>query len=206
MSSKKIFHVEKNTDDIRITVLTNVVKMLTERNLLKKDSLKKNIEKLTTIVSDEMVYTITDVNKNKIAVKILPQKITAVNKATGILDFLNNFKDNKKIIIIKEISKKAHQFILNNYSNTEIFLEEELMINIIDHILVPQHILLSNDEAKYVLEKYNAKKKDMPKIYSTDPIARYYDMKPGNICRIIRPSETAGFSPSYRLVIKGSIK
>lgn len=208
----KLFQIEKNAEDIRITILTNIVKMMTERKLLKEQNLQSNIAKLVDFKTDEQTYVIDLENDNKnykvnkMAIKLINQKITAVNKSLGINEFLNNFKDYPKIMIIKGISKKANQYILNNYSNTEIFLEEEMMINLIDHDLVPRHILLTPEESETFYENFNCKKRNMPKIFSSDPVAKYYNMQIGDICRIIRPSETAGFAATYRLVVKGSIK
>ena len=41
----------------------------------------------------------------------------------------------------------------------------------------------------------------MPLIYKTDPVARYYNMKPDDICKIERPSIMTCITPFYRLVI-----
>ena len=78
-------------------------------------------------------------------------------------------------------------------------------MNLIEHIYVPSHEILSNEESQQIIETYNTRKRDMPKMLTNDPIARYYNMQPGQICRIIRPSETSGFVSYYRLVIKGNI-
>ena len=80
------------------------------------------------------------------------------------------------------------------------------MINLVEHDLVPQHEILSQSDAVKVLNKYNCIKRNLPRIISIDPVAKYYNMKPGDICRIIRPSKTSGFVPFYRLVIKSSNK
>jgi DNA-directed RNA polymerase I, II, and III subunit RPABC1 len=64
---------------------------------------------------------------------------------------------------------------------------------------------LSDEDTKKVLEEYSAKKKEMPRIYVTEPVSRYFNAKIGQIFRISRPSETAVESPYHRLVIKGSI-
>jgi len=36
---------------------------------------------------------------------------------------------------------------------------------------------------------------------STDPVAKYYGLKKGDIVRIIRSSETSIVSPFYRLIV-----
>jgi len=193
--------IEKNEGEIRITVLTNIVKMLSERMIIDKSKIETMINKLVNDKRvDESTYILDTDTKTKIAIKIFPIKITAVNKTFGVIEFLNQYKDTHKILVIKEINKKAQQYILNNFNNIEIFLEEELMINLIDHILVPKHEVLGSQEAETFYETYNCKKKNMPRMLITDPVARYYNMKVGDICRITRPSETAGYTYTYRLV------
>ncbi len=39
-------------------------------------------------------------------------------------------------------------------------------------------------------------------IKTTDAVAKYYNMKPGEIVKIIRPSVMTVEAPAYRLVIK----
>lgn len=211
-SNVQIYQIEKNAENIRKTILTNIVKMLTERQLLKPQDLEKNIAKILDIKSDDMVYVIDldPVDKeaskeytDKFVIKILLQKITSVGKASIIADFLNTYKKNSKLVVVKEISKKAGQLVKTNYPKTEVFLDVELLMNIIDHHLVPKHELLAEAEAKTFYEKFNCKKRNMPKILTSDPIVRYYNMKIGDICRITRPSENSGYSATYRLVVKG---
>ena len=208
----QLIPIEVNNEYIKNTVLTNVIKMLTARKLLLKDNEEKNIKKITDTPSDDLIYKVDYENKDikekkekpYIIIKIINQKITAINKASPIGEFLYQYKNDTKLVIVKSISNKTRQLVITTFPNTEVFLEKELMMNIIDHVYVPKHELLSNEEAEQVMESYNARKRDMPKILTNDPIARYYNMEAGQICRIIRPSETAGFTPYYRLVIKGS--
>lgn len=202
---KKIHQLEKNSEDIRQTLLTNVVKMLTERGLLLKEDQDKNISSVVTKISDEMIYELTLLSGEKFMIKLALQKITAMARSFGISEFLAQHKTGPKLIIVKEISKKARQFILNSFTKTELFLEEELMINIIEHDLVPKHEVLTEEQMKTFFPDYECKKKSMPKMLHIDPVARYYNMKPGDVCRISRYSDKCGQSPSYRLVIKGSI-
>ena len=79
------------------------------------------------------------------------------------------------------------------------------MMDIVSHVSVPKHELLSYEDAESVLGEYDTKKREMPKIFVTDPVAKYFNAQVGQIFRITRPSETSGLAPYYRLVIKGNI-
>jgi DNA-directed RNA polymerase subunit H (RpoH/RPB5) len=202
MNKFDIFQIEKNNEDIRKTVLKNLIIMLTERKLLKQENLNTNIDNIIKIQSDDYSYTINmEVNGGTIAVKMFNQKITAISKQSGISDFLYKNKNAKKIVIVKKINTKAHQYIILNYPDTEIFMENELMINLIDNDLVPKYEIIDSEseDFKQFCHEYLCKKRQIPKIFTTDPVARYYNLKKGDIIRVLRPSETSVVSPSYRI-------
>jgi DNA-directed RNA polymerase subunit H len=70
-----------------------------------------------------------------------------------------------------------------------------------DHILVPKHEILTEEEAEVLLKILGVSREQLPKIKADDPIAKEIGAKPGDIVRIIRESPTAGKSIAYRLVI-----
>lgn len=81
--------------------------------------------------------------------------------------------------------------------------KKEESFNIFDHELVPEHILLSKEEAQKLLNTYRVKPFQLPKIKDTDPAVKALNAKPGDIIKIIRKSPTAGVAEYYRYVVKG---
>ncbi|KAG5481369.1 hypothetical protein LSCM4_07080 [Leishmania orientalis] len=83
----------------------------------------------------------------------------------------------------------------------ELFEEDELSVNITHHELVPKHTPLSDEELKDALHAHALELHQLPRILSTDPVARYYGLKRGQVVRIERKSMSAGLYVTYRQVV-----
>jgi DNA-directed RNA polymerase subunit H len=74
--------------------------------------------------------------------------------------------------------------------------------DILKHELVPEHIIINENEKKELFEKLKIKSHNLPKILSNDPVVKSIGAKEGDILKIVRKSSTAGTSVYYRVVVK----
>lgn len=101
------------------------------------------------------------------------------------------------------VSPAARKYLASVESlvRVECFIEDDLLVNITHHELVPRHILLSPEEKAALLRRYRLRETQLPRIQQKDAVARYLGLRRGQVVKIIRDSETAGRYASYRLCV-----
>ena len=108
------------------------------------------------------------------------------------------------ILVVKQgvtpFAKTALQEMASTYL-IEPFRDAELLVDVTEHRLVPAHALLSPEDRQALLDRYKLRAEQLPRIQRTDPVARYYGLKVGDVVKIVRPSETAGRYVTYRVCI-----
>lgn len=116
-------------------------------------------------------------------------------------------KTDTLIIVMKQEVNDTLTHILNEiWEKEQIFIVihtlDRLQFNILEHQYVPQHIVLSDVEKEAVEKKYNiTDPKQMPSISRYDPVSLAIGLRPGQVCKIIRPSKTSVNSIYYRYCI-----
>ena len=75
-----------------------------------------------------------------------------------------------------------------------------MKIDIQDHMLVPKHEIMTEEEISDEFSEVDYDIKNLPKIKSTDPVVKTIGAEPGNVLRITRESQTAGVFVTYRIV------
>ena len=202
--NRRLLSLNKNKNDIRNEILKNIIKMLINRDLLKEKDESKNIEKLKKSKNENDEYNLVLDDKSKYIIKFLMNKLTTINKSSGILDFLDSNFENNFLLVVPDISSKVKKELQNKYKKSEVFMENELLIDLMSHILVPKQYKLNVDTEKFLRDR-NSTKKNFPSIKLNDPMSRYLNLKEGDIIRIIRPSESSGQTVSYRIATRGKM-
>ena len=150
------------------------------------------------------VKFIYSTSSRKMSPSSLEKETSAI--ATSVTDS-DVYKGDPRIIFVTEESPQSNvELILKNmYPTVEVMTYNHLQINPTKHSFVPKHELVPREEEASVLEKYNCLRKNIgkefPRILSSDPIARWYGMRSGRICRIQRVSEQSGRHIHYRYVV-----
>lgn len=114
-------------------------------------------------------------------------------------------KGDTLIIVIKQEPHEPLLNILNQiWEQDGIFINvfniDRLQFNILKHEYVPTHIIMNENEIMEMKKRYNITNlSELPEISRYDPVAQAIGMRPGEVCKIIRPSKTAIKTNYYRL-------
>lgn len=114
-------------------------------------------------------------------------------------------KQDTLIVIMKQEPHEPLTAILNEIWEQEgifiiLFNLERLQFNILEHDYVPKHKIIGEQEIKFIKQRFNIRSdKDLPEISRYDPVAQAIGLRPGEICKITRPSKTAITSDYYRI-------
>eukprot|EP00996_Jenningsia_fusiforme_P003848 NODE_4649_length_781_cov_24.319672_g4305_i0.p1 GENE.NODE_4649_length_781_cov_24.319672_g4305_i0~~NODE_4649_length_781_cov_24.319672_g4305_i0.p1 ORF type:complete len:234 (+),score=39.36 NODE_4649_length_781_cov_24.319672_g4305_i0:61-702(+) len=98
------------------------------------------------------------------------------------------------------LAKQAMQALRAHNMIFEHFLENELMVNVTKHELVPTHLPLTAAQKAEFLRTNKLRERDLPRIQQADPVTCYFGLEKGQVFKITRKSETAGTYVTYRMV------
>ncbi len=171
-------------------------------------------------VSNASVTQATSVTRNKGGKKVKVTNLVKKSKKVITSKVLAKFfvlmdkGYNQGIIItdlplnnaaIKDLSKthldqedKAHRFVAQH------FRYQELLFNVTRHVLVPRHVLLSEEEKNVLLSSIGAEASDISPIDINDPVVKYYGWEAPSMIKVYRytygPDLIAPNSISYRII------
>lgn len=178
---------------------------ISEINAMKQNNQLDMLLETNPIPSDEK-----KINGNKVYIRYYLAKTIRPTNIQEMIDDLfvltETLKKNDTLYII--IKDNVNETLINElkhiWERDGIFIVIEnikcLQFNILKHVLVPEHIIIEEAEVNNIMKKYNITDKvQFPDISRFEPVARAIGLRPGQICRIIRPSKTAITTDYYRI-------
>lgn len=190
--------------------LKTVIEMLIDRKIL-PDNYSYNYNGFIELIEDNnKSYHIIEIESDICILYYMNEKYKVNDFKSIIKDFEKQY--NLLFLILKENltenNKKTIPEILSDITKEyQIFNIKDLQINITKHSLQPKFEIINNtDDIKEVYNQYNLVIDDkikqlFPYILKTDPISKYYGLKPGNLLKIIKNSESSGEYITYRLCV-----
>jgi DNA-directed RNA polymerase subunit H len=149
-------------------------------------------------------------NEKKIYIKYYLGKSLRPNNLQEMIDDLFNVeevltKEDTLLVVVKdEVNDTLVNTLKHIWESEKIFIIliplQRLQFNILEHILVPPHRVLSESEKIKIKNRYNIMNDgQFPELSRFDPVAKAIGIRPGEVCEIIRPSKTAISAPYYRI-------
>lgn len=114
--------------------------------------------------------------------------------------------DTLLVIVKDELNETMINTLKHIWETEKIFIIvqplKRLQFNILNHILVPPHRVLTEAEKIHIKTRYNIlNDEQFPELSRFDPVAQAIGIRPGEVCEIIRPSKTAIAAPYYRICV-----
>lgn len=148
---------------------------------------------------DKKVYV-----KYHLAKSLRPVNIYEYIEDLFTLEEVLTKKDDLIVIMNDEPNETMRKTLMNIWEQDGIYVViiniKRLQYNIMNHQLVPPHIVLGAEEAAEVKRKYNIiDDSQIPDISRFSPVSQLIGIRPGDLCRIYRPSKTAIKAEFYRI-------
>ena len=187
--------------------ISNISPFTTFTGIDKLDKLSINLSKN----GKELIQVHYEVESTRTNHKKLTKRIEDI---ISKLDSPEKSKDLTIIFLVRDgmtpSVKEAIRLLSEKYGVfIQIFPIRNLMYNCIKHKSVPQHIRITKTEYEVYLQDFLdslhiESLENLPKIFDTDPVAMFIGLRPGEMCKIIRPSMSAGEHIVYRYCVSAN--
>lgn len=152
------------------------------------------------------VYVKYYISAKQTVKQIRPANLDEIIEDLYTIESVLTKNDTLIIIIDDEPNDTIITKIKYLYDHEGIFIVihniQRLQFNITNHMLVPKHTLLTEDEHTSLMKTYNLKDHlSLPEISRFDPVAMAICMRPGQICKIDRQSAVALSTTYYRICV-----
>ena len=154
--------------------------------------------------------------KNKVYIKYrLDEKFKKTDSLIKQINDIYSSKLNKNdtliILYINRIITKPgvkdkndeefeRSFYVTKGYYVQLFGLENFLIDVSNHVSVPKHTILNNEEVRHMMQEYNIDNlKQLPETSRTDVQSKYIGLRPNQVCRIDYKNLTTGKSVKYKI-------
>ena len=197
-----------------------LLELLESQNYNINDNYEFNVNEVNAMFANKQLDMILENDtenektkrKNKIYVRyylaktLRPQNIQEMIDDLFVVEEILTKEDTLYIIIKYEPNETIVKLLKHIWEQDGIFIIvqclKRLQFNILKHVLVPPHRILTTAEANQVKIRYNIMEDhQLPELSRFDPVAQAIGIRPGQICEILRPSKTAIVAKYYRICV-----
>lgn len=111
------------------------------------------------------------------------------------------------VVSDEPLSSHIHKVIAAHLDNVtepmhiSTHLYKQFIVEVPKHVSVPEHTIMSEEEIAVLVNEYYIRLETLPKILDTDVMAVWIGARAGDVIRIKRVSEVAGYSIAYRYCV-----
>ena len=201
-SSESILNIYKSRNTL--------IEILQQREFNVDDYNEFSINEINVMFNNNQLDLLLENSNSKIFVKyylgksLRPNNILEIAEDLFNLEEILNKTDELLIIVKDDINDSIKNTLIQLWDQQNIFISiislKRLQYNILNHVLVPEHIIMSNEEKNDIKSRYNiVNDSKFPQISRFDPVATVIGLRPEQLCKIIRSSKTAITSEYFRL-------
>ena len=134
-----------------------------------------------------------DNNGNSLYIKYV---LNLKNRPTNIINFIQEFRDTQMgegdtlilITLDKILSETLDEFLDSLYEDFKVFAQvfyiDKLMYDVTEHVLVPKHIIINEEEKSKLLDNLSINNfNQLPIILKNDPVAMYCGAKKNEVMK-----------------------
>ncbi len=188
----------------------NLLEILETRGFNTSNYINFSISEIGILTEqDQLDMLLEDSNNKKIYVKYYINKVIKPANIYNMIEdlfYLENIltkKDDLMIIVKDEPNDTLVQTVKDIWMQDSIYTStiniKRLQFNILNHVLVPKHTILSKPEEMEFKKKFNVLDNNIPDISYFSPVSLVLGIRPNDIVKIERKSRTAIKADFYRI-------
>ena len=187
-----------------------VLAQLSEQGFDTSDYQGSSVEEVNAMLEARQLDMLLDTGERKVYVKfhidktLRPQALFETVEDLFELEGVLGPNDALVIVTGDNPNQTILKVVGTLWSQSKMFITilglGQLQYNVLEHNLVPKHERLVGDGLLEFMARYRTdSRRQLPEISRTDPVAMAIGLRPGEVCKITRPSRTAVRSHFYRI-------